>query len=181
MSTQIQTVEITLFGRKHRIHSLEEYPICPCELPKEGSIWVDTPDGNSYIWDEYGNATIISRLGTYRFFRKKPTIADAVYNLCEYTDSCFSFLKGGCVEHRLDTRWYWWGPSYTGEPIKGGIPYRNEDDDNKDDEDDNRYENCYDICEVCNAKSCYNIDCMYPDGCDRCQSKNCSGGCGYDY
>lgn len=171
MSTQIQTVEITLFGRKHRIHALEEYPICPCELPKEGSIWVDTPDGNSYVWDEYGNATIISRLGTFRFFRKKPTIADAVYNLCEYTDSCFSFLKGGCVEHRLDTRWYWWGPSYTGVPIKGGIPYRNEDDDNKDDEEEGPC--CQTRCELC--RDDYSDCRSYYEECDRCQSKNCSG------
>ena len=165
MTTQLQTVEITLFGRKNRIHSLEEYPICPVQIPEYEEIMIDCPNGDTYIWDKDGSASILYLDGTYRFFRKKPTIADAVYNLCGYSDSCFQFFKDGSVEHRLDTRCYWWGPTITGTPVVKSYVYPPSDEDDE-------------ICEVCNTKGCYNLDCMHPDGCDTCQSKNCSG-CSY--
>lgn len=166
MSTQLQTVEITMPGSKNIIHSLEEYPVCPVKVPKEGSIWLDTEAGDTYMWDEDG-VSILSYDGTHRFFRKKPTLADAVHNECEYTASCFNFLKDGSVEHRLDTRCYWWGPTYSGMPVKGHRPRSYNDEDEG--------PCCQTRCELCRDDySDYYSD---YDGCDTCQSKNCRGGC----
>jgi hypothetical protein len=154
MSTQLQTVEITMPGSINITYALENYPVCPVQVPKEGSVWLDTPNGDTYMWDEDGAVSILSYGGTQRFFRKKPTIADAVYNKCEYIDSCFQFFKDGSVRHRLDTRVYWWGPTVDGVPVKGDTP-RSYDDEQ-------------------GPYSYTNENDEY-DECDRCQSRNCSG------
>lgn len=163
-STQLQTVEITMPGSKNITYALENYPVCPVQVPKEGSVWLNTPNGDTYMWDEDGAVSILSYGGTQRFFRKKPTIADAVYNLCEYTGTYFNFIKDGSVEHRVDTRVYWWGPTYNGLPVKGDTPRIY---------DEQEGPCCQTRCELC--RDDYSDSRSYYEGCDRCQSKNCSG------
>ena len=171
-STQLQTVQIRLPGRPHEhyIYSLEHYPICPVEIPKCQPVFIETLNGDTYMWDEAdGSASIISADGTYRFFRRKPTIADAVYNVCGYTESCFNFLKDGTVEHRLGARHYWWGPTtIIGKPVRGTMDPPTDDVDIP----------CDDGCVLCRR---YSDDESENEPCDSCQSMNCSGHCGSEH
>ncbi len=150
-------------GSKIITYALENYPVCPVQVPKQGSVWLDTQGGDTYMWDEDGGVSILSYDGTQRFFRKKPTIADAVHNECEYTDSCFQFFKDGSVRHRVDTRVYWWGTTYTGVPVKGDTPRRYDDEEGP---------CCQSRCERCR----YDYGDEY-DGCDTCESTYCRGEC----
>lgn len=60
-STQLQTVEIRLPGRPHEqfIHSLEHYPICPVEIPKCQPVFIETPNGDTYMWDEADGSRLL--------------------------------------------------------------------------------------------------------------------------
>jgi hypothetical protein len=176
MSTQLQTVEIRMNKTTNVIFTMKKFPICPVELDKYEPISLDAFNGDYYCWYPDGSASVLSKSGTYSFFWPKPTIADAVNNKFGLYGSYMRFHKTGSVELKLDNHVYWWGPTVTGKPVEGILEVCRLCKSPACHDFNCTYTDDYEVCDLCHERGCYH-DCLYPDGCDTCQSKNCSGGC----
>jgi hypothetical protein len=145
MSTQLQTVEITMKYSTSVILSLEKFPICP-DSPEFDILGLDAPNGDIYTWYPDQSASIQSKDGTYRYFHKKPIIKEALSNIRRNQSTYTRFFQDGSVESRFYipghsgyNQYYWWGPRTEGEPVVGTT---------------------YEVCLYCVGKNCY----------ERCQS-----------
>jgi hypothetical protein len=135
MSTQLQTVEITMPGSTNVILSLEKYPICPVCIVGLDTVYLDAPNGDVYSWYSNGDASILSLDGTCRYFWSKPTLKRAICDPYSCNNSSYTrFFKNGSVENKFDNNCYWWGPTITGESVKGRT---------------------YEICKNCMGTNCY--------------------------
>jgi hypothetical protein len=122
MTTQVQTVEIRMPQTTNVFLSIEKYPVCPSRLPNDfNTICIQAPNGDMYSWDGNGDASILSKDGTLRIYRRKPTVADAFNNISGYEGRYTRFYKDGSVEHRFNNYCYWWGPTYAAQPQPGVI------------------------------------------------------------
>lgn len=121
MSTQLQTVEITMPGSTNVILALEKYPIRPAGNNTD-VVYLDAPNGDAYSWYPNGHASILSKDGTHRHFRRKPTLPGVIYDSDHfYKGRYIRFFTNSSVEQKFDNNCYWWGPVITGEPPQGRI------------------------------------------------------------
>lgn len=132
------------------ILSLENYPVCPVGCPDCDPLYLDAPNGDVYCWYPDGCAAIWLKDGTHKFFRKKPTMADAILNQLGHHTSYTRFFNDGSVENKLNNQCYWWGPTVTGEAVVGTT---------------------FEMCGFCNTKNCYE-QCQ-DNQCNRCGNYNC--------
>lgn len=132
------------------IVSLEKYPVCPIDIDEYHTVCLDTPNGDVYCWYPDGCAAVWLKDGTYKFFWKKPTMADAVLNQFEHRGTSTRFFKDGSVENMLNNQCYWWGPKVDGEAVVGTT---------------------FEMCGFCNTKNCYE-QCQ-DNQCNRCGNYNC--------
>lgn len=148
MTTQLQTVEITMPGSTNVVLSLERYPICPVCVVVTDNVYLDASNGDVYTWYSNGDASILSKDGTYRYFWSKPTLKSVIYNVCnEYSGSYTRFFTNGSVENKFDNNCYWWGPTIPGESVEGKT---------------------YELCQKCNGKNCYETCIQDDDSCELC-------------
>lgn len=114
--------------------AMEKYPVCPSRLPNESStVYIQAPNGDLYSWYGNGDASILSKDGTLRIFRRKPTVSDAFDNISGYEGRYTRFYNDGSVEHRFNNYCYWWGPTHAGQ-VQPGLPIRS--------------------CQICNGRQC---------------------------
>ena len=122
MTTQLQTVEITMPGSTNVILSLENYPVCPVCMVDMDIVYLDAPNGDVYSWYPNGHASILSTDGTHRHFRRKKTLKGVIHDSEDFYKGTYTrFFKDGSVEHKFENNCYWWGPTITGKPPQGRV------------------------------------------------------------
>jgi hypothetical protein len=109
MSTQIQTVEITMPKSSKVILTLEKYPVCPYLLDRE-IITEKMPSGSVYTWYPTGHVTIGLKEGKAMYFYPKPSMEQAVQS--QDRGMYIRFFEDGSVEQTMYEGGpvYWWGP-----------------------------------------------------------------------
>jgi hypothetical protein len=148
MTTRLQTVEIIMPGSTNVVLSLERYPICPVCVVVTDTVYLDAPNGDVYTWYWNGDASVLSKDGTYRYFWSKPTLKATIYNMYgQYHGNYTRFFTNGSVENKFDNKCYWWGPTVNGEPVEGTT---------------------YELCQKCNGKNCYETCIEDADSCGLC-------------
>jgi hypothetical protein len=157
MTTNIQTVEITMPGSTNVVLSLEKYPVCPIRFIEYQPLYLDASNGDVYCWYPNGDASILSKDGTRRYFWSKPIMNDVICNLHgQYDGNYTRFFKDGSVENKINNVCYWWGPSIDGQSTEGET---------------------FEICSYCAVKNCYDKCIDYYDKCDLCGDDKCYETC----